>query len=147
MYYLMMCPGHVFFFFFFFFFFFLIVLKMSSPLVCSLIHDGLFLSPCYAKFTFSIPLCALWCLCSRALVRLLCSKPYVRTGRLFFITLCCLPKVFHAIPIFWFILHDLDMHQFPILCKCISGHVSVNSASNSLRAGKCHRILTQLIRK
>ena len=52
----------------------LIVIMMSSTLVCSLIHDALFLSLHSSLGT--------WSFCSRAFVRLQVSCQYVKTGRM-----------------------------------------------------------------
>ena len=90
----------------------------------------------------SFPFWAFWNFRSRTFVSLPIPDPYVRTSRMHwlftflfndcwrftFITICCLPKTFHPIPILLlFICHVLDMHQFFVLSKCILGYFSTSS--------------------
>ena len=108
-------------------FFLLIMVKMSSTLVYSLIHDVFLLSLHIMPNTIIfILLWALWGFYSRPFVRLQISDPYVTTGKMywlytfllsdsgrnFFISLCSLPQVLHPILIFFFFILDLEMHTF-----------------------------------
>ena len=119
-------------------FYLLIVIKICSSLVCSLIHDALFLSlHIIRNIIFVIHLWALRSFHSSAFVRLQVSDPYVWTdkmhwlyiflfsdsGRLLFITLCCLPKALYPNPILFFIYFFSGSGNAPIFCPITSSSI------------------------